>query len=538
MVGVMSTTMHTLNPADYEPKRRLSFWRVLLAIVVLSGLISGSAYAVQMWRAAQSTVINKPWFASYVDVTATPTFQFQQMGATTHQDAVLSFIVSSPANACTPTWGASYTMDQAASSLDLDTRIARLQQQGGSVAISFGGEANQELAVKCTDPSQLLGAYKSVVDRYNIDTIDLDLENSGLTNADANERRAVAIAALQKERRANGKSLAVWVTLPVTAQGLTEDGTNAVSELLAKGVDITGINAMTMDFGASLASGQTMLQGSESALTETEHQLGILYQRNGTFLNSRTLWKKIGATPMIGQNDDRNEVFTISDAKGLNAFARSHGMERLSMWSANRDLTCGTNYVDTKIVSDSCSGVNQGHQTFAGILGSGFAGRISLSAGLVTVADANNAGQQKPDNPATSPYQIWSTNGAYLEGTKVVWHHNIYDAKWWTQGDMPDDPVLQSWETPWQLIGPVLPGEKPTPQITLPAGTYPDWSGTTIYNAGERVLFNGTPYQAKWWTQGNSPAAASSNSDGSPWVPLTQAQINALAVNTSKTSAQ
>ena len=77
----------------------------------------------------------------------------------------------------------------------------------------------------------------------------------------------------------------------------------------------------------------------------------------------------------------------------------------------------------------------------------------------------------------------------------------------------------------------ILPGEKPIPQATLPAGTYPNWLGTTIYNTSQRILFNGVPYQAKWWNKGDSPAAASSDASGSPWVPLTQAQINAVKLS-------
>jgi chitinase len=100
------------------------------------------------------------------------------------------------------------------------------------------------------------------------------------------------------------------------------------------------------------------------------------------------------------------------------------------------------------------------------------------------------------------------------------------------QGNVPDDPVLQPWQTLWELIGPVLPGETPIPQATLPPGTYPDWSGTAIYHAGDRVLFNGVPYQAKWWNTGQSPAAATSDPDNSPWVPLTQAQIDAILAQT------
>jgi chitinase len=47
-----------------------------------------------------------------------------------------------------------------------------------------------------------------------------------------------------------------------------------------------------------------------------------------------------------------------------------------------------------------------------------------------------------------------------------------------------------------------------------------------VYNTGDRAIFGGVPYQAKWWTQGDSPAAASSNPDSSPWTPLTIEQIN------------
>jgi chitinase len=469
---------------------------------------------------------SSPWFAGYVDVTATPTFAFEQMGATTNRDAVLSFVVPDPDDGCTPSWGAAYTLDRAGSALDLDRRIARLQQQGGSIAVSFGGLSNSELAVKCTDSAKLLAAYKSVIDRYNINTIDFDLERSGLTDTAAGARRAEVIARLQQQRRSEGKNLAVWVTLPVIPQGLSEDGTNAVSQLLAKGVDLAGVNVMTMDYGASLASGRSMLQGSEDAMTETVRQLGILYDQAGTHLSTATLWSKMGATPMIGQNDEPKEVFTLDDAKGLNAFAKSHNIARMSMWSANRDLACGSNYVTLKIVSDSCSGVKQEKQEFSALLSDGFKGDISLSAGFVTTADPKTA--EKPDDPTTSPYPVWSEAGAYLEGTKVVWHHSVYQAKWWTEGDVPDSPVLQEWQIPWELIGPVLPGEKPIPQLTLPEGTYPDWSGTDDYNTGQRVLFNGVPYQAKWWTEGDSPAAASSDANGSPWVPLTQAQINAV----------
>jgi chitinase len=515
------------KPVHQVGERRLSPWRVMLAILILSGVITGGFFGLRQWKAEQPVGTQSPWFAAYVDVTATPTFAFDQIGSTTNRDAVLSFIVSSQNDACTPSWGSVYTLDQAGESLDLDRRIARLQQQEGSIAVSFGGLLNDELAVKCTDADKLYEAYKAVVERYDIDTIDLDLEQGGLSDLVAGERRAEAVARLQAERRSKNKNLAVWVTLPVTPQGLSVDGTNGVKQLLSGKVDLAGVNAMTMDYGNSKAQGQDMKDASISALKQTHRQLGILYSQAGIELNNATLWSKIGATPMIGQNDVPGEVFTLADAEGLNKFALDQGIGRMSMWSANRDLACGSNYVDTKIVSDSCSGVVQDKFNFAEILGEGFDGSLTSSSGSVTTSDSN-ATELPDDDPATSPYQIWSDSGTYLAGTKVVWHRNVYKAKWWTQGNMPDDPVLQTWETPWELIGPVLPGEKPIQQFTLPPGTYPDWSGSEVYDANVRVLFDGIPYQSKWWNHGESPAAASSDPNGSPWSPLTQAQINEL----------
>ncbi len=509
-----------------EPQRRLSPLRVIGAAIVVAVVVAGGIAGVRLW-AAQADTSAEPWFASYVDVTATPRFAFEHLGATKTPDAVLSFIVSSKADACAPSWGGAYTLDQARASLDLDRRIARLEQQGGSVAVSFGGQANEELAVGCTDVTALQSAYKTVVERYQAGTIDLDLEGDGLANTAAGERRATAIASLQKERRAEGKPLAVWVTLPVTPNGMQTDATDAIAALLKAKVDIAGVNVMTMDYGSGKDAKQSMLDASENAVTAAQRQLGVLYTRAGVNLTASSLWAKMGATPMIGQNDVTDEVFTLSDAKAFNAWAVSKGVGRMSMWSANRDQTCGSNYVDTSVVSDACSGVKQGKVTFAGLLSAKFDGRIALDERTITTSEPKSSAQAA-DNPATSPYAIWSPSASYLTGTKVVWHHNVYVAKWWTKGDLPDNPVLNAWETPWDLVGPVLPGETPIPQPTLPAGTYPAWSGTATYQKGTRILFDGVPFEAKWWTQGDSPEAASSDPDTSPWAPLTQDEIDAV----------
>ncbi len=510
-----------------EPVRRLSILRLMVAIVATAGVIFGGLTGWQMYSASANSSTAGSWFAGYVDVTATPSFAFETPTTKAAKQVVLSFIVASPGSACAPSWGAAYSLDQASASLDLDRRIARLQEQGGEVAVSFGGQKNQELAVTCTSVTQLAAAYTAVIDRYNLSTIDLDVEGAALANTAANARRAEALAIVQKQRRAEGKSLAVWLTLPVSQTGLAVDGQDAVRATLAGHVDVAGVNAMTMDYGSSLTPGTSMLKASEDATVALQRQLGILYKQQHVTLTQGTLWSKVGAPPMIGQNDDKGEIFSLADASKFSAFLESHGVGRVSAWSLNRDRTCGSNYTTLTVVSDSCSGIAQGSAHFSTVLAAGFTGSVLAEAKTVTTSQAVSGASLK-DDPKSSPYAIWATTNSYLQGTEVVWHHSVYVAKWWTQGDIPDNPVLNSWQTPWQLVGPVLKGEKPIVQPTVPAGTYPAWTGTAVFNTGDRVIFNGIPYQAKWWNQGQSPAAASSNPDSSPWSPLTVAQIDAV----------
>lgn len=366
-----------------------------------------------------------------------------------------------------------------------------------------------------------------------------------MTNVAASERRAAAIKAVQDARHAAGNDLGVWGTLAVSPTGLTDAGTAAVKQLLDAGVNLAGVNAMTMDYGGSKDASQSMAQASIAALTATHDQVAALYRDQGVVLTAADVWSKVGATPMIGQNDVIDEVFTLDDAVALNAFAQEKQLGRTSMWSMNRDLTCGPNYVNVKHVADACSGVDQGQQSFATVLGNRFTamsqatGSAGVSTPTPTPAEGPGGGHSAAyvDDPITSPYEIWSVDRAYQKPTKVVWHGYVYQAKRWTQGDAPDDPAVTSYETPWTLPGPVLATDTPRVQIVLPVGTYPDWAPVTIYTVGIRVLVDRVPYQARWWNQTVSPASADSSPD-SPWRILTADEVTAVRNGTVDDSAQ
>jgi chitinase len=278
-----------------------------------------------------------------------------------------------------------------------------------------------------------------------------------------------------------------------------------------------------------------MTQRTEDALTSLQRQVSDSYRTAGTVLSDDQAWQKVGATPMIGQNDVVDQIFSLADAQNLVGFAKLHHLARLSMWSGNRDQACGVNYANPEVVSEQCSGVSQQPGGFSAIFDnfvpagaeSSNAARSSAPTGVSGSGSSTSSGERASsqasmiDDPATSPYPIWNAAGAYPANTKIVWHHNVYEAKWWTEGDVPDAPVSNPADTPWTLIGPVLPGEHPAPLPTLSAGTYPQWDAATVFVAGQRVLYDGVGYQAKWWNQDQPPAAHPLQPSDTPWQVLT-----------------
>jgi chitinase len=485
-------------------RTRVSVLRVLILAACLAALVVAAAMAVRQSAPVRADANGSDTvFAAYVDVTNTPMLHFEIPSAPARNNLILGFVVADHQQPCAASWGY-FSLDQAASKLDLDRRIEQLRSSGGDVSVSFGGLSNKELATACTDADALRAAYTDVIDRYNLHSIDLDVEGDSLTDKSARVRRASAIRAVQQEQGAKGNRLTVWLTLPVSPTGLTDDGYAQVEAMLAAGVELAGVNGMVMDFGQAKDPQDSMAEAAIKAATELQRQIGTAYARQGTSLSGATLWKKVGLTPMIGQNDVAGERFTLEDATDLNNFAISNGVGLISMWSLNRDATCGTPLPKTSVVvRGDCSGVDQGSSLYTEVLANG-AGSDSLNSSSVD-AEKEVQASPAPDDPATSPYPIWDAGTEYTAGTKIVWRHSVYQAKWTNRSFPPDTQVVQLYETPWRLIGPVLPGDKPAPLPSMSSGTYPQWSPDKTYQAGARVLVGTVPYQAKWWNKGEEP---------------------------------
>ena len=504
-----------------HPATRISPARV--GVVLVTTLVLGWSGVHAIAAAVTTPATPGPTaFAAYVDVTATPSYPFETPAGPPQSNVILAFVVSAPGHACTPTWGGAYSLDQAGTQLELDRRLAQLRLTGGEARVSFGGQRGTELSSTCTDAARLRDAYRSVVDRYRLSSIDLDLEGTSQGDAAAETRRAAAVKAVQDDERRAGRDLAVWLTLPVSATGLTDHGVDVVASMLAAGVDLAGVNGMTMDFGTADAGREPLSTTVIAATRALESQVGTAYARAGEDLSAAESWAKVGITPMIGQNDVADERFTLGDADAVNQFARAQGVGQLSMWSLNRDSTCGPPLPTVlSVVQTSCSGVDEGDRTFAAALAAySDGGSFATAPEPTSTSSTSTAAAVGPasgvDDPAHSPFPIWDPLGTYPGGVKIVWHHQVYQSRYWTTGFAPDTPVASEQDSPWMLVGPVLPGDTPAPLPTLPAGTYPQWKPNQAYVAGSRVQLGLVPYQAKWWSQGQRPGVT--RAGGSPWV--------------------
>jgi chitinase len=517
MVIVKEKQKAALEP----PPRELSAVRVVVLLVVLCAIGFGVwQLASKETPAASAKSDAVPVYSPYVDVTNTPTYPFQLPSSNPVSSVYLSFIVSDTEEPCTPSWGTFYTLDDAGQGLDLDARTAQLRSQGGSVMISYGGQASTELAVDCTDPQQLQQAYLDPIQRYHAKAIDLDIEGANLANTAANARRATAIAAVQKQRDAEKKPLKVWMTLPVASSGLTAEGIATVQAMLKAGVKLDGVNAMTMDFGPGEGAAQDMIGTIEHSLVATQAQVQTLWRGAGLPSSAAAAWGHVGVTPMIGVNDVTSERFTTKDAHELAKFVKQRGIPRVSIWSLNRDSQCGGAFAKVGELSNTCSGVEQKPLEFTGIF-SGLKGtKIAHPAEAEAAVAPQTHSSPKADDPATSPYPIWRPVAAYTSGYKVVWQGQIYQSGWWNQGTPPGTAAADSPNGPWQPIGPVPDGSQAPKLVKLDKGDHTKWSPTKVYHEGDRVTFEKLPYEARWYTQGEQPLAELPSDPSAPWEPL------------------
>jgi len=234
--------------------------------------------------------------------------------------------------------------------------INTVRAGGGDVIASFGGASGTEPAIACTSVTTLKAQYKKVIDALNLTRVDFDIEGGSLDNTAANDRRNQALAELQTEYAAAGKTLSVQYTLPSATTGLLQNSINLLTNAKSRNLNVNLVNLMTMDYGFATDMGNAAI----SAAQGRHSQFGAIW----TTKTSAQLWAMEGNTPMLGVNDTTSEVFSTSDATDLETFAKTNGIQELSFWALGRDKACAVNGPPT---SSTCSGTTQTAYQFTNI---------------------------------------------------------------------------------------------------------------------------------------------------------------------------
>jgi hypothetical protein len=177
--------------------------------------------------------------------------------------------------------------------------------------------------------------------------------------------RSAAMALLQRDETLLAHRVEVSLTLPALPSGLPGAELAIVRSAVTAGVHLSIVNAMAMDYGDSATNPGRMGTHAVDAARAVEKELASIYPTD----SAAKLWAMVGITPMIGQNDVSNEVFTLADAGQLAQFAARAGTGRLSMWSVTRDQQCPQGVIDYD--SPTCSGLLQTSWAFSHILKAG-----------------------------------------------------------------------------------------------------------------------------------------------------------------------
>jgi chitinase len=373
--------------------------RVLLAAVAVTTLVLVGA------SAPASAAIPAHYSAPYLEASSSSIGDMAaDLSATGTKYYTLAFLI--PSSGCNaPTWEAN-----GGGPSTFNTQINSLRSSGGDVIISFGGAAGGELAQTCTNVSSLQAAYANVVSSTGVTRLDFDIEGSVLDDTASNARRDQALAALQ----AANPSVQVDFTLPVAPSGMLSNATALLNDAKAKGVRVSVVNIMTMDFGA----GTNDLQAAESGATGAANQIASIFG-----ISNQAAWNMLGLTPIAGTNDD-GTFFSQSDAQSLESFAASHGVQELAFWEVDHyDKATGYAY----------------SRAFNAITGS--------SGGGGTVSDG--IAQGKPTTASSSESATYPASAATDGNSSTRWSSLFSDPQW-IQVDLGSSynvtQVTLSWE--------------------------------------------------------------------------------------------
>jgi chitinase len=361
------------------------------------------------------------------------------MSASGARAFTLAFIVAD--NGCTPAWETDNGLDDVSTDTQMGPIINAIRAAGGDVVVSFGGYNGTKLGQTCGTPQATAAAEQAIINKYSLKALDFDLEEPEYENATAINNELGAAQILQ----ANNPGLYESITLPGTTSGTGYFGQQLLNTAKTLGYTPNNYAIMPFDGGFSGASSQiTALQDFNTMLMNT---FGW---------SSATAYAHEGISSMNGRTDS-GEYFYQADFQTVLNFAESNHLARYTFWSVNRDRQC--NPPDNNgALSGTCSSVPQNSWDFT---------KFSVQFAGATPPNPTPTPTSGGSTPTPTPggscagVAPWSSTAVYVAGNQVTYNGSLWQAKWWTQGDIPGGPAGV-----WTLLGSCNGSSTPTPTPT------------------------------------------------------------------------
>lgn len=209
--------------------------------------------------------------------------------------------------------------------------VAAFVQAKRPYVVSTGGEAGSFTCASDEGFAKFLARYDSPF----LKGLDFDIERQQTpAQIDDLVQRA---AALQRQRPALRISFTVATHAAANGsqQSLNPLGETVLRSLRRHGFERAILNLMVMNYGPA--------QPAHCALRDGRCDMGASALQAARNVSSKygVPMNRIALTPMLGENDVADNVFTLADAQRVANEARAAGLAGLHYWSLDRDQPCG-----------------------------------------------------------------------------------------------------------------------------------------------------------------------------------------------------
>jgi len=116
---------------------------------------------------------------------------------------------------------------------------------------------------------------------------------------------------------------------------------------------------------------------------------------------------------------------------------------------------------------------------------------------------------------AQQEYPTYDSSATYSGGDRVVYEGSVWEAQWWTRGTTPTTDA-----TVWERVGDAGGGSGDGSDGGSDDGSgsdggsdsgsggsdYPTYDASATYTGGDRVVYEGSVWEAQWWTRGTAPS--------------------------------